>query len=62
MAEIDCFFIKFKNLCVSGRNASLKFETKAGKVEATLQAELGDVPLPPTQLAPHHVDALTPNC
>ena len=53
MSEIDSFIIQFKNLMLSGQNASLKIESKAGKAESTLHVEFG-VPHPPAQLGHFH--------
>ena len=53
MVELDSFIITFKNLMLSGKNASLKIESKAGKAEATLHVEFG-VPHPPAQLGHFH--------
>ena len=53
MSEIDSFVFKFKNLLITGRNTTLKFESKAGKAEASLHVDLG-APLPPSLLRHHH--------
>jgi hypothetical protein len=45
-AEIDSFILKFKNLLISGRNATLVIKSNAGKAEVSLNVELGQV-LPP---------------
>ena len=42
--EIDSFVLKFKNLLLSGRNATLVIKSTAGKAEVSLNVELGDVP------------------
>ena len=41
--EIDSFILKFKNLLLSGRNATLVLKSNAGKAEINLNVELGDV-------------------
>ena len=41
--EIDSFILKFKNLLLSGRNATLVLKSNAGKAEVNLSVELGDV-------------------
>ena len=46
-AEIDSFILKFKNLLLSGRNATLVIKSNAGKAEVSLNVELGLVPPPP---------------
>ena len=48
-AEIDSFILKFKNLLLSGRNATLLIKSNAGKAEVSLNVELGEVPPPPDQ-------------
>ena len=45
-AEIDSFILIFKNLLISGRNATLVIKSNAGKAEVSLNVELGQV-LPP---------------
>ena len=48
-AEIDSFILKFKNLLLSGRNATLLIKSNAGKAEVNLSVELGEIPPPPDQ-------------
>ena len=49
MAEIDSFILKFKNLLLSGRNATLLIKSNAGKAEVNLSVELGEILPPPDQ-------------
>ena len=42
-AEIDSFILKFKNLLISGRNATLVIKSNAGKAEVSLNVDLGQV-------------------
>ena len=49
MAEIDSFILKFKNLLFSGRNATLRIKSYAGKAEVSLSVELGEILPPPDQ-------------
>ena len=51
--ELNSFVGKFLNLWQTGRNASLKLESQAGKASVVLQLDLG-YPLPPPHL-PRHV-------
>ena len=41
--EIDSFIVKFKELLISGRNATLEIKAVAGKAEVNLRVELDDV-------------------
>ena len=41
LSEINSFMGKFVSLWQSGRNASLKVESKAGQAHVTLQLDLG---------------------
>ena len=52
-AEIYSFILKFKNLLISGRNATLVIKSNAGKAEVSLNVELGQV-LPPHVQHQHH--------
>ena len=47
MAEIDSFILKFKNLLLSGRNATLVLKSNAGNAEVSLNVDIGQVPPPP---------------
>ena len=46
--EIYSFILKFKNLLLSGRNATLVIKSDAGKAVVNLNVELGDVSPPPS--------------
>ena len=48
-AEIDSFILKFKNLLLTGRSATLVIKSNAGKAEVSLNVELGHVPPPSGQ-------------
>ena len=48
-AETDSFISKFKNLLLSGRNATLLIKSNAGKAEVNLRVELDEIPPPPDQ-------------
>ena len=48
-AEIDSFILKFKNLLLSGRNATLVLKSNAGNAEVSLNVDLGQVPPLPAQ-------------
>ena len=52
-AEIDSFILKFKNLLLSGRNATLVLKSNAGNAEVSLNVDLGQVPPPPAQHVHH---------
>ena len=52
-AEIDSFILKFKNLLLSGRNATLLIKSNAGNAEVSLSVELGEIPPQPDQLHRH---------
>ena len=52
-AEIDSFILKFKNLLLSGRNATLVLKSNAGNAEVSLNVDLGQVPPPPAQPVHH---------
>jgi hypothetical protein len=52
-AEIDSFILKFKNLLLSGRNATLVMKSNAGKAEVSLNVDLGHVPPLPVQHQEH---------
>jgi hypothetical protein len=52
-AEIDSFILKFKNLLLSGRNATLVLKSNAGNAEVSLNVDLGQVPPQPTQHVHH---------
>ena len=54
MSEIDNFIVKFKNLLIAGRIATLTIKTEAGKAAVNLHVDLGDVLLPPDQHQHHH--------
>ena len=47
MLEIDSFYVKFKNLLLSGRNAILTIKSNDGKAEVNLHVELDNVHLKP---------------
>jgi hypothetical protein len=46
LVELDSFVGKFINIWQSGHDASLQIQTSAGKVQVTLQADLGEAPPP----------------
>ena len=48
-AEIDSFILKFKNLLLSGRKATLLIKSNSGNAEVSLSVELGEIPPPPDQ-------------
>ena len=48
-AEIDSFILKFKNLLLSGRNATLVLKSNAGNAEVSLNVDLGKFPPQPAQ-------------
>ena len=52
-AEIDSFILKFKNLLLSGRNATLVLKSNAGNADVSLNVDLGQVPPPPAQHVHH---------
>ena len=52
-AEIDSFILKFKNLLLSGRNATLVLKSNAGNAEVSLNVDLGQFTPPPTQHVQH---------
>ena len=52
-AEIDSFILKFKNLLLSGRNATLVLKSNAGNADVSLNVDLGQVPPQPTQHVHH---------
>ena len=54
LLEIDSFYIKFKNLLLSGRNASLTIKSNDGKAEVNLHVELDSVHLKPAQEYHHY--------
>ena len=41
VSEIDTFYFKFKNLCVTGINATLTLHSEEGRAQVTLNADLG---------------------
>ena len=49
LLEIDSFYVKFKNLLLSGRNASLTIKSNDGKAEVNLRIELDSVHLKQAQ-------------
>ena len=51
--EIDSFILKFKNLLLSGRNATLVLKSNAGNADVSLNVDLGQVPPQPTQHVHH---------
>ena len=48
-AEIDSFILKFKNLLLTGRSATLILKSNAGKAEVNLNVEVGHVHPPSGQ-------------
>ena len=54
LLEIDSFYIKFKNLLLSGRNATLTIKSNDGKAEVNLHVELDSVHLKPAQEYHHY--------
>ena len=52
-AEIDSFILKFKNILLSGRNATLVLKSNAGSAEVSLNVDLAQVPPPPAQHIHH---------
>ena len=46
-AEIDSFILKFKNLLLSGKSATLVIKSNNGEAEISLNVELGKVTPPP---------------
>ena len=54
LLEIDSFYVKFKNLLLSGRNASLTIKSNDGNAEVNLYVELDSVHLKPAQEYYHY--------
>ena len=46
---LHSFILKFKNLLLSGKNATLLIKSNSGNAEVSLSVELGEIPPPPDQ-------------
>ena len=58
VSEIDTFYLKFKNLCVAGINATLTLHSEEGRAQVTLNADLGQSSNPMAEMALLESDAV----